>query len=34
MRDQQGNRYWQDKYWFISVLKALQNNEVFAQKPQ
>jgi hypothetical protein len=29
MREQRGNRYLQDKYWFISVLKALQNNEIF-----
>jgi hypothetical protein len=33
MREQLGNRYLQDKYWFISVLKALQNNEIFAQAP-
>lgn len=29
MREQQGNRYLQDKYRFISVLKALQKNEIF-----
>jgi hypothetical protein len=33
MREQRGNRYLQDKYWFISVLKALQKNEVFTQAP-
>ncbi len=33
MREQRGNRYLQDKYWFISVLKALQKNEIFAQAP-
>ncbi|HYL77128.1 MAG TPA: hypothetical protein VEU96_23130 [Bryobacteraceae bacterium] len=33
MREQRGNRYLQDKYWFISVLKALQKNEIFTQAP-
>ena len=33
MREQRGNRYLQDKYWFISVLKALQKNEIFTQSP-
>ena len=33
MREQRGNRYLQDKYWFISVLNALQKNEIFAQAP-
>jgi len=33
MREQRGNRYLQDKYWFIPVLKALQKNEIFAQAP-
>jgi len=32
MREQQGNRYLQDKYWFISVVKALQNKEIFAEE--
>jgi hypothetical protein len=31
MREQRGNRYLQEKYWFISVLNALQKNEIFAQ---
>ena len=31
MREQRGNRYLQDKYRFISVLKALQKNEIFTQ---
>jgi hypothetical protein len=31
MREQHGNRFLQDKYWFISVLKALQTKEIFAQ---
>ena len=29
MREMRGNRFLQDKYWFISVLKALQKNEIF-----
>ena len=33
MREQRGNRYLQEKYWFISVLNALQKNEIFAQAP-
>jgi len=33
MREQRGNRYLQDKYRFISVLKALQKNEIFTQAP-
>ncbi len=33
MREQRGNRFLQDKYWFISVLKALQTNEIFASAP-
>lgn len=33
MREQHGNRFLGDKYWFISVRKALQKNEVFAQTP-
>jgi hypothetical protein len=33
MREQRGNRYLQDKFWFISVLKALRENEIFAQAP-
>ena len=33
MREQRGNRFLQDKYWFISVLKALQKNEIFKQAP-
>ena len=33
MREQRGNRFLEDKYWFISVLKALQKNEIFAQAP-
>ena len=33
MREQRGNRYLQDKYRFISVLKALQQNEIFAETP-
>ena len=33
MREQRGNRYLEEKYWFVSVLKALQNNEVFAKSP-
>ena len=31
MREQHGNRFLQEKYWFISVLKALQTKEIFAQ---
>jgi hypothetical protein len=31
MREQRGNRYLQDKYWFISVLNALRNKEIFAE---
>jgi hypothetical protein len=33
MREQRGNRYLGEKYWFVSVLKALQTNEIFAQAP-
>jgi hypothetical protein len=33
MREQKGNRFLQDKYWFISVLKALQKHEIFAPAP-
>lgn len=33
MREQKGNRFLQDKYRFISVLKALQKGEIFAQAP-
>ena len=33
MREQRGNRYLQDKYWFVSVLKALKNGEIFTQAP-
>jgi hypothetical protein len=33
MREQKGNRFMQDKYWFISVLKALQKHEIFAEAP-
>jgi hypothetical protein len=33
MREQRGNRFLEDKYRFISVLKALQKNEIFAQTP-
>lgn len=33
MREQRGNRFLEDKYWFLSVLKALQRNEIFAQAP-
>jgi hypothetical protein len=31
MRERRGNRFLEEKYWFISVLKALRNNEIFAQ---
>jgi hypothetical protein len=31
MREQHGNRFLGEKYWFMSVLKALQNNEIFSQ---
>ena len=31
MREQRGNRFLGDKYWFISVLNALQKKEIFAQ---
>jgi hypothetical protein len=31
MREQRGNRFLGDKYWFISVLSALQKKEIFAQ---
>ena len=30
MRQRQGNRFLDEKYWFISVLKALQRKEIFA----
>jgi hypothetical protein len=30
MREQRGNRYLQDKFRFVSVLKALRNHEIFA----
>ncbi len=30
MREQQGNRFLDEKYRFMSVLKALQKNEIFA----
>jgi hypothetical protein len=33
LREQRGNQFLQDKYWFISVLKALQNNEIFKEAP-
>ena len=33
MREQTGNRFLSEKYWFISVLKALQKKEIFAQTP-
>ena len=33
MREQRGNRYLEDKYRFVSLLKALQNNEIFTQAP-
>jgi hypothetical protein len=33
MREQRGNRFLEEKYWFISVLKALQKSEIFAQAP-
>jgi hypothetical protein len=32
MREQQGNRFLEDKYRFMSVLKALQENEIFKQE--
>lgn len=31
MREQHGNRFLEEKYWFMSVLKALRNNEIFSQ---
>ena len=31
MREQRGNRFLGDKYWFISVLNALQKKEIFAE---
>jgi hypothetical protein len=31
IREQRGNRFLTDKYWFISVLRALQKKEIFAQ---
>jgi hypothetical protein len=30
MREQKGNRFLKDQYWFISLKRALQNREVFA----
>ncbi len=33
LHEQQGNRFLEDKYRNMSVLKALQRGEIFAQKP-
>jgi hypothetical protein len=33
MREQRGNRFLGEKYWFMSVLRALQTNEIFRQSP-
>jgi hypothetical protein len=32
MREQRGNRFLGDKYWFVSVAEALQKKEIFAEK--
>ena len=32
LREQRGNRYLADKYWFVSVRKALQASKIFAQE--
>ena len=29
LRERQGNRYLPDKYWFVSVSKALRKKEIF-----